>query len=251
MPSQTRRKNYATVKTRRTRTARQRKPTIIGINYEAGKSIQHVRYKKNCLGYANIQIVMDAPFQGRVANEKVRGKSRSELQMENYKEDLLIKSLTNIFEYINREYPNIKLVIQIARGRSWESMFNEVILPILNTLEIPNYEIKSGYRRKNYWTPSTDEPFIYVNIGMFAILSNKDAAYVGEICNPVETRNILDYTTSFILSPVTMQFRDSKNILLRFPEIKQMYLYGISDTMPFITPNVYKSEEEVKKLLNI
>ena len=41
----------------------------VGINFEAGKIITHIKDCPNCVGYANLQIAMDAPYHGRVADE--------------------------------------------------------------------------------------------------------------------------------------------------------------------------------------
>jgi hypothetical protein len=231
-------------------TRRSKKPSIIGINYEAGKTIQHVRFKDACLGYANIQIAMDAPYQGRVANESVRKQKRSELQFEGYNEPKLKRQLAKIFGLIKAEFPGVKVVIQIARGRAAKSTYEDVIQPVLTEVGIIDAEIISGYRRKNYWTPSGAEKFVYVNFGMYAVLTNNNAVGVGEICNPVMTRNVLGYSEDkgFILSPIEFKFSDKKNLLLRLPEIKPIYLFGIADDMPFITKDEY-SEGAVDELL--
>jgi transaldolase len=70
---------------------------------------------------------MDAPYHGRVADESHRSKGRSELNFPGYKEDLLVKNLKIIFSYIKNTFPSKKLVIQIARGRSSQQTFDEVL----------------------------------------------------------------------------------------------------------------------------
>lgn len=63
----------------------------IGINYEAGNIVRHITKFEGCVGYANIQVAMDAPFADRVADETVRRLGRSELQYisHDYDEDTL------------------------------------------------------------------------------------------------------------------------------------------------------------------
>ena len=45
------------------------KPVCCGINFEGGKIIKHILQSNYCKGYANVQIAMDAPYHGRVADE--------------------------------------------------------------------------------------------------------------------------------------------------------------------------------------
>ena len=114
---------------------------IVGINYEGGKIISHILKSENCIAYANCQIAMDAPYHGRVADETIRSKGRSEVQFPGYTDEYLISQLEQIFNYIKKNYPNIKIVIQIARGRSAVSMKDEIIGPILSKLNIKEITI--------------------------------------------------------------------------------------------------------------
>jgi hypothetical protein len=118
-------------------------------------------------------------------------------------------------------------------------MKDEIIEPILSKLRITDYEFKSGYRSTDYYTPSEPE-FVFVNIGMFAVLTNVGNTKVGQICNPTETIIATELTPDKkILSDYSVtSFDDKKNILsnMTFQKIK---LIGIADTMPFVTPDVY------------
>jgi hypothetical protein len=222
---------------------------IIGGNYEGGKIITHIR-NFNCVAYANCQIVMDAPFEGRVASETVRKIGRSETQFEGYDEKFLKKQIEDIFTYIKNRYHNIKIVIQVARGRAAYSMTCEILQPILNYLEITNYEFIFGYKSDNYFTPKTTDEFIFVNIGMFAVLQNIDFVKVGEIYNPTETINLLEKNDIEIISDDTITvFNDEKNILNNLENIKTFVLFGLSDDMPFITPENY-SKENFQKIID-
>ncbi len=168
----------------------------IGINFESGKIITWETKCKNCIAYANCQIGMDAPYHGRVADESHRTKGRSELNFPGYREDLLIEDLRTIFTHIKNEFAGIKIIIQIARGRSGIQMFDEVFKPLLAELDISesDYVIKYGYRTSNYFEcRDLDEDFVFVNIGMFAVLTQIEKVYVGQLCNPVITYNITDY----------------------------------------------------------
>ena len=60
---------------------------VIGINFEGGKIIKHIKQYKQCIGYVNCQIAMDAPYHvpSRIANNCVRSNGRSESQFKYYK----------------------------------------------------------------------------------------------------------------------------------------------------------------------
>ena len=68
------------------------------------------------MAYANVQIAMDAPFGGRVADEKVRKKS----------DNLLQETLNNILEVAQTIKTKI-VVVQVA-----EPMIDEVIKHVFN-----------------------------------------------------------------------------------------------------------------------
>jgi hypothetical protein len=226
---------------------------IIGINYEGGKIITHILGFPNCIAYANCQIAMDAPYHGRVADESVRKVARSETQFPGYSEEYLISQLEEIFGFINEHYFNKKIVIQIARGRAGPPMVQEVILPILTKLSIAKYEFVYGYRSDKYYTPGPhpepssglDNEFVFVNIGMFAVLDKVESTRVGEICNPSETvvvSSISDDKTKLISDLRITRFDDGKNILNKIPKFKKFLLFGIGDHMAFITPADYPRE---------
>lgn len=227
------------------------KKDIIGINYEAGKIISHILGFGNCIAYANIQIAMDAPYHGRVASEEVRSAGRSETFFPGYDEGYLISQLARIFEYIKGNYGNTKLVIQIARGRAAISMYEEVLLPIVNRLKLEKIEFVTGYRSTNYYVPTTDDEFIFVNIGMFAVLQDVESVKVAEICNPNETIIITSKEDENIITDYEItHFNDDKNILNSLP-FQKITLAGIADSMPFVTPKDYLKEKIDELIENI
>lgn len=227
----------------------------IGINFECGKIITHILDKcgDKCVGWANCQIGMDAPYHGRVADETHRNLGRSEKNFPGYQENALIKNLTQIFNYSKQTYPETKIIIQIARGRSYKQMFDEVIKPILDELFITNYHVSNGYKSVDYFACDKDnlnEQFVFINIGMFAVLTQPENIYVGELCNPVLTWNILDYDGRFIYEENPYNFAThNKNILNHFSNIKKIKLFGIADNMKFVTPDVY-SQTSVQELID-
>lgn len=234
------------------------KHICVGINYEGGKIIRHVLQSNHCVAYANVQIAMDAPYSGRVADEKLRDKGRSELQFPaKYKySDILVQcKIYKILQYIHQYYPNTKIVMQIARGRSGISMYNEVLRPVLFPFGLINsdgeYNVKKlkvlyGYRKKDYYQYSRAKTnFVFINIGMFAVLTNVNNVDVGTICNPTITYDINDINMNISRK---YSFNDKKNILNSFVDIPKIILCGIEDDMPFITPDVY-SKQQIGNLL--
>jgi hypothetical protein len=223
---------------------------VIGINYEGGKIITHIQQFTNCIAYANCQIAMDAPFHGRVASESIRKEARSETQFSGYDEEYLISQLEEIFEYINTNYSNIKIVIQVARGRSANSMINDILLPIITKLSIIKYEFVYGYRSDNYYVPKTTDEFIFVNIGMFAVLKGVPDAKIGEIFNPRKTISISEIKECELITDYNIiKLSGEPNILDKISHIKELILLGIADNMPFITPDKY-SKISIDKLID-
>ena len=106
---------------------------------------------------------MDAPYNGRVADETLRNLGISELQFDKkYRySDLYVQcQIYSIFEYIKKKYPETKIIIQIARGRSGISMFNDVLKPVMNILGFIDKKeqliskkcnIVYGYRTSDYF----------------------------------------------------------------------------------------------------
>ena len=224
--------------------------TGIGINYEGGKIISHILRYDNCVAYANLQIAMDAPFHTppRVADESVRREGRSELQFKGYHEEALKYRLRIVLEWVYRNYEDTKVVLQIARGRSAAATAKEVLLPVLDLCGIDYYELCFGYRSTDYYTPTDDVPFVFVNYGMFAVLQEPSQELsVGTICNPIETVNINNYnpdTGQWEIEVDRMRFRgEEKNILNDFDlTVPKITLLGLADELPFVTPDRYNSK---------
>jgi hypothetical protein len=229
---------------------------VIGINYEAGKIVNHVLRYKECIAFANCQIVMDAPYHGRVADENIRSQGRSETLYSEYNENDLVNGLEKIFMYIKREYENIHIIIQIARGRSAESMTKTIVIPILDKLSIKKYNLIYGYKTFDYFKYDTvlkpNTPFIFVNIGMFAVLNNVDDVSVGQICNPIICYEVNEYKDNkFDSNSDNIYYNNNKNILNKHASIKQIVLVGINDNMKFITPDVYSYESIINLITSL
>ncbi len=216
-----------------------------GINFEGGKIITWQKKCANCIGWVNCQIAMDAPYHSRVADESVRQQGRSE-EVFGYDKESFQLDIKKIFQFIKDKYPDVKIIIQIARGRSGIPMFNETLKPVFEQINLANYQVVYGYKTVDYFDcRDLSEPFIFVNIGMFAVLTNVSSIRVGEICNPIKTWSIDKYnveTKRFHINVLPVDWStDEKNILNKpeFYEIKKIKLFGIGDCMDFITPDKY------------
>jgi hypothetical protein len=216
----------------------------IGINYEAGKIIDHILKYPKCVAFANIQIAMDAPYHNREAPESVRKEGRSEKSFPCYNEKYLLLQLEKIFLFIKEKYPDTKIIIQIARGRAAEWTIKEILDPLLLNLNIKNYEYNTGYRTDNYYKPQSSDNFVFVNYGMFAVLRNVENVEVAEVCNPNKAfiTNYDDKLKIFESNFNVELYDDDKNILNKLPFFQKITLIGISDHNPFITKDVYPRE---------
>lgn len=222
---------------------------VVGVNFEAGKIIDNVRHLPNCLAYANCQISMDAPFSDRVADDAVRTVGRSELAFvsHGYDEVALIIKFREIVssikdKYLSQEQP-VKLVIQVARGKAAKSTIKDIIEPVLAELDISNYQFVIGYRSADYYNGAGLDNFVFLNYGMFGVLTKTDEIGVGEICNPVVSYSIAlsDGPETLIGKDGSTFDNDPKNILNDSSlGIRKIVLFGIEDSMPFITPDKYK-----------
>lgn len=227
-----------------------------GINFEGGKIISWESKCKNCIGWANCQIAMDAPYHSRVADESVRQQGRSE-DVFGYDKIKFQLDIKNIFQFIKSHYPGVKIVIQIARGRAGVPMFEETLKPVFDEIQLDNYQVAYGYRTAEYFDcRDISEPFVFINIGMFAVLTNVSEITVGEICNPSKTWSIEKYDNKksrfVIKGEPTDWSNDNKNILSNpeFSNFKKINLFGISDCMDFITPDKY-SIDAINELIKL
>ena len=67
-------------------------------------------------------------------------------------------------KFLIERNPDIKIVVQIARGRAGKLMYDEVLKQIFERLQITNITIVYGYRTPDYYKPSTRDNFVFVNI---------------------------------------------------------------------------------------
>ena len=228
------------------------KNIIVGVNYESQRIIRHaIHLKANFI--VNLQIAMDAPFHGVEANEKVRSKGRTEEQLFDYDSKRmqaeLAQTLYKIKQTCNQQ--NIhKIIIQIARGRSGKSFYDDIIHPLVTKiLKDIHVDVIFGYREKQYYTCTEQEKYIFLNIGMFARIgtfklntSNKLVSVFNNHTYPpgrvFECRNGITLNTkhkylkqSMIGSLGSSQFISTG--------LRKCYLIGILDDMPFVTTEHY------------
>ena len=158
--------------------------SVLGINYEAGKSIHQAITKAttNCIACFNIQIAMDAPFEdGNAAPEAVRNQGRTETHLGASDKETIRQLVPPLQEAVRLAFGSAgteqsQLIIQIARGRSSEPFWQDVVQPALaqcSNVPPSNKLIRiNGYRTLNYPKFETiDSSFVYVNIGMFGRLT--------------------------------------------------------------------------------
>jgi hypothetical protein len=219
---------------------------ILGINYEGGKIIKHIMKQKGVVAYANVQIRMDSPWHGEIADDSKRNLGPFETQFTNYthRRSQMIEKLTLVFrkaqDIIEESKDVDQLIVQIARGKAAEWFIPDIILPIIESL---SSQVKSmvkiikGYRTNDYYINHSSsleksEKFVFINIGMFASVTPSQLV---EVCVPIYTLDI------------TMNGRDL-NVLCWNKHVNDfgatigltpMILAGIPDDAPFIVPDKY------------
>ena len=123
---------------------------IQGINFEGNKITYHA-IAEGAEFAMNLQIAMDAPFDGDVANHNFRKKGPSESRFSGYKEDDMQKKLKYALDYVTEKclanHINT-VVLQIARGRSGSQFFNQNVKQFLS--DKIQYLIFYGYRSDKY-----------------------------------------------------------------------------------------------------
>ena len=84
-------------------------------------------------------------------------------------------------------------------------------LSTVHELEITDEESEKPEDTVDDMIDSDEQLFIFVNIGMFAVLTNVDKVKVGKICNPNRTYIITDFTNNkFITDFKKTKFDDKK-----------------------------------------
>lgn len=206
------------------------RPLIVGVNCEGGNIIEYIK-KFNCHSYANVQIVMDAPFNDVLINRK----SLQELK-DTLKEILLLVKT-------NYELP---VIIQFYS----EDFLEQVLKDIFKDVDLPNYTLYFGCKQEDYYTPTDSKQFIFVNIGFVSIIDGSDLVKIGEVCNPIESYSITDYSyvKGFSIAERKNMFNEKKNILLNFP-LQKIKIYGLHDDLVLVTPQHYKKQHVELQLL--
>ncbi len=206
----------------------------LGVNYEGGKIIEYAKSYDSCVCSINLQIAMDAPFFGDVAHESVRSKGPSETQFKGYNEKYMLNQikigLDEITQCCKDKNANI-LVIQIARGRS-AKQFVTKIKPLIGNIST---EIICGYHSIEYFKRKDKKLFGFINIGMFARL-NKDIR-PGEVFIPIHSWDVEQKSTN---NKLFVSKHRNHNVITKLPP---MYILGVLESMPFVTPNDYNLSE--------
>ena len=202
---------------------------IFGINYEGGDIIKHILKYKQCIAYANIQIVKNEPCELL------------------YYESRVIEYMYEILTYITKTYTNTRIVIQITVVKEVSYIYNRIIKPVLKELNLLNgtVAIIQGHTKEQYYKPAEYDkrPFVFINYGMFSLLNKNDEITTGTIFNPIYSYPIVYYDAKgFIFSNCPYTFLDEKNILIKFPNIKFIHIFNLHETLPEYTSTNYKRE---------
>ena len=119
-----------------------------GVNFEGHKISEYALGTMGALHCLNLQIAMDAPFHGDVADEATRSVGPSEEGFEGYDPSVLIAGLTKGVEALRDAIdgagdggdgeeggPVVRtLVVQIARGRRAAAFQRDVVEPVLRAV---------------------------------------------------------------------------------------------------------------------
>lgn len=215
-----------------------KKKEIMGINFEGNKINIHA-INHGAEFAVNLQIAMDAPFDGDVANHEFRNKGPSESRFAGYKENEMQNKIKYMFNYVTKKClkKNINtVVLQIARGRSGRAFFNKNVKQFLS--EKIKYIIFYGYRSNKYFKLEKKINFAFINIGMFARFTKSVRPGEVFVCkNGISIKH--DKEKNIIILPKS-KINNRKIIVAGFPLVK---LIGISDSMPFVTPENYNKKE--------
>merc|ERR1711988_1839169 len=175
---------------------------VLGINYEGGKGIERAAACKHCLGAYNCQIAMAAPFEaGGDAPEEKRAAGRSEIQMGATDSQLITQLLpvlrhalaaaasideiesavaaaavdpvTNgqmtkaAANHAGKLPPHADVIVQIARGRSAQPTWDNVVRPALEQCcaDMSKCKMVNGYRATDFPHFEGAAPFVYINVG--------------------------------------------------------------------------------------
>merc|ERR1719486_885944 len=255
-----------------------RKDMVLGINYEGGKGIERAAACKHCLGAYNCQIAMDAPFEaGEGAPEEKRAAGRSEIQMGATDSQLITQLLpvlrhalaaaasideiesavaaavdpvTNgqmtkaAANHAGKLPPHADVIVQIARGRSAQPTWDNVVRPALEQCcaDMSKCKMVNGYRATDFPHFEGAAPFVYINVGMFGRMS--PGVPVGRIYSCLRTHVIDDAS-----SPAAPMLAEGSTATLNHAGkdaaldlLPQCTLISIPDGFPFVTPEKYSRD---------
>lgn len=227
----------------------------LGVNYVGGKIIKYILNSPHCIGYTNLQIVEDIPFQMNDVNSNVFSKLSG-----------LERFFTNIFGQANVKNANV--VIQINKGnegiRIWEEILQPQLMDIFDGISnrtridtAPgsrtgnSFEevviVNFGYTQSKYFNYVPMETnFIFVNIGTFSLLNNVDGLQIGTICIPTATYDIAENKENKITYVASKTYHQS-DMSLNIENVSKIELAGLSDDMNPINKDNY----DLYQLLNL
>ena len=133
---------------RRRTSEREDGASTLGVNFEGHKISEYALGTMGALHCLNLQIAMDAPFHGDVADEATRSVGPSEEGFEGYDPSVLIAGLTKGVEALRDAIdgagdggdgeeggPVVRtLVVQIARGRRAAAFQRDVVEPVVRSV---------------------------------------------------------------------------------------------------------------------
>ena len=254
---------------------------ISGVNFE-GHKIGHHALRLGARFVLNLQIAMDAPFHGDVADESTRAAGPSEEGFEGYNREVMVaglrrgaQALRDAMEGKSSRFDEARvgqavntLIIQIARGRRAPDFQRDVMEPIIQSVFFADARTSTlnvvyvhGYRSTSYFTTVGDHETAetraagaaaVLNVGMFARIGTH-RPQPGQVFACMSGRSIE-------MDPITNRPRHCEHAgenvgdhrggevvatdgILLDGGLPHVHLLGLADSMPFVTPDQYKEQD--------
>lgn len=223
----------------------------LGVNYEGHKITEHA-LRCGAVCTLNMQVAMDAPFLGEVADEATRATGPAEASFSGFDRGVMLEGISKGINACAGECRRLgatTLVVQVARGRSAQSFLETSIAPYLPAdLDVKIY---CGYQSVDFFPPPAAKVlFGFINIGMFARLTA--GVLPGEVFACVDGLAVQATSGVGALRVVAGAWQDAKAgrgiavgshgsvLAAGLPLVR---LLGIADDMPFVTPSDYSRDE--------
>lgn len=219
-----------------------------GVNYE-GHKITEYALAHGAVCALNVQVAMDAPFDGDVADEATRAVGRSEQQFAGYRHSAMLCGIQTALSQLRATClarGATVLFVQVARGRSAKAFFDDSIAPNLPS-DLP-HQAWFGYKSGDFFVPPEGNVrFGFVNFGMFARLSG--GVRPGEVFTCVEGTPVTRDENGHLCVDRWIRSRPGVEVaqvvagheqaLILTAGLPAIRLLGIADDMPFVTPEAY------------